>query len=185
MKIKTLVTAITLSRIVGAISLLWVEPLSALFYKIYAFCIASDLIDGPLARKTNTASKSGATLDSIADAVFMLMVLFIVLPVLDLQIWMLYLVALVLAVRIVALLIGYKKYRLLSFLHTYSSKSAGLLMALFPLYYEFWGVTVMFIIVFIAAFVSALDELIITIYSKEYAGNTPGMFGIFFKKRDK
>ncbi len=64
--IKHTASIITVGRIVGAVVLLWIQPLSALFFVIYSLCCVSDVLDGFIARKTNTTSKLGETLDSIA-----------------------------------------------------------------------------------------------------------------------
>ena len=44
-----------------------IEPLSVLFYAIYILCGISDVLDGYIARKSNSVSKSGAFIDSIAS----------------------------------------------------------------------------------------------------------------------
>jgi len=175
---KKPVNLITISRVIMAISLLFIEPMTAFFYVIYALCIVSDIADGPIARKTKTASNLGALFDSIADLIFIAIVLIIFLPHpgFPLKLWMLYGVGLVIVTRLIAFAIGFKKYRTLTLLHTYSNKAAGLIMACFPLYFELWDINVMFIIVFAAAYLSALEEFVITIRSKELNRNIKSMF---------
>jgi len=163
--------SITVSRIFGALLLLLLSPLSALFYIVYTLCITSDIADGYIARKTKTTSNFGALLDSTADLILIAVVLFILIPILNLEFWMLILVLAVISVRIVSFGIGYAKYRTLTLLHTYANKGAGLIMALFPLYYGMLGLTIAFAIIFAAAFISALEELLITIVSKKLDRN--------------
>lgn len=43
------------------------NEISPLFLSIYIFCGFTDLIDGPIARKTNSSSTLGASLDTIGD----------------------------------------------------------------------------------------------------------------------
>ena len=62
--IKYAATSITTIRIIGAISLLTIEPLSVFFYVVYFVCGISDILDGYIARKMNAVSKVGATLAS-------------------------------------------------------------------------------------------------------------------------
>ena len=58
---------ITVSRIVCAIILFFFQDVNGAFLAIYAYCGVSDLIDGPIARKTNSTSNLGALLDTIGD----------------------------------------------------------------------------------------------------------------------
>ena len=58
---------ITASRIVCAIILFFFQDVNGAFLAIYAYCGVSDLIDGPIARKTNSTSNLGALLDTIGD----------------------------------------------------------------------------------------------------------------------
>ena len=177
---KALVMSITVSRILGAFSLLLITPMSLLFYTIYILCILSDIADGHIARKTKTTSDFGAFMDSIADLILIAILLFIFIPVIftdpSFGIWIFYLIGLVIAIRLLALAIGFAKYRTLTLLHTYSNKAAGLVMACFPIFYGFLGLQVGFLIVFAAAFLSAFEELIITIRSKKLDRDVRSMF---------
>ena len=67
---KNLANIITVSRIGLAVWMIFTEPLSPCFYILYAVCGLTDMIDGTVARITNTQSKMGALLDSVADMVF-------------------------------------------------------------------------------------------------------------------
>ena len=181
LKIKTSIMLITWSRIAGAFILLFfVTPLSVLFYIIYIWCVISDIIDGPLARKTNTASDFGALLDSIADLALIISMLIVFIPILPFEVWMLFLIALVIAIRLLSMAIGLKKYRTITLLHTYSSKASALIMASFPVLYITIGMTPMFLIIFASAFLAAVDELQINIKSDVLVRDTPGLF---FKSR--
>ena len=174
--IKKLVMTLTISRIFGAVALLFITPLTALFYVVYTVCVVTDMIDGPIARKWKVTSNLGALLDSAADFFFAMVVLIIFIPILALEMWMVYLIAIVLITRFVGFGIGYVKYRTFTFLHTYANKGAGVLLAFFPVFYGTLGLAVTIIILFIAAILSALEELIITIKSKELNRNITSMF---------
>ena len=76
---------ITLLRIAGTISLLFLKPLSAVFFLIYALTGLTDVLDGWIARKTKTAGDFGARLDSIADLLFYTVILIRLLPILFAQ----------------------------------------------------------------------------------------------------
>lgn len=64
---KHIANLVTLSRVVGAIVLFFCKEISALFLAVYVFCGFTDLIDGPIARKTGSSSSLGASLDTIGD----------------------------------------------------------------------------------------------------------------------
>ncbi len=64
---KQLANIISFSRIIGAIALFFLNEISTSFLIIYVLCGFTDLIDGPVARKTNSSSTLGASLDTIGD----------------------------------------------------------------------------------------------------------------------
>lgn len=64
---KHLANIISLSRVAGAIALFFFNEISTAFLIIYVLCGITDLIDGPIARKTNSTSPLGATLDTVGD----------------------------------------------------------------------------------------------------------------------
>ncbi len=64
---KHLANIVSLSRVVGAIALFCMKSISAPFLIVYVLCGFTDLIDGPIARKTNSSSELGATLDTVGD----------------------------------------------------------------------------------------------------------------------
>ena len=64
---KYLANMITSSRIVGAVVLFFFREVNGVFLGVYAFCGLTDLIDGPVARKTGSESAVGALLDTAGD----------------------------------------------------------------------------------------------------------------------
>lgn len=61
---------ITCVRILCAAALAFLPALSPSFYAAYLLAGASDMLDGFIARRTNTASSLGARLDTLADFAF-------------------------------------------------------------------------------------------------------------------
>ena len=179
---RIVVNSLTISRIFGAAALLFIHPafgLGVAFYAVYLYCIASDIADGYIARKAQVTSNFGAIMDSVADLILIGVVLIIFIPLLSAYAWILIGVGLVLLVRITALAIGFAKYRTLSLLHTYLNKGSGLFLAAFPILFGLLdSVFVAFSIVFAAAMIAALEELVITIASKELDRNVPSVFHI-------
>ena len=173
--IKYLATSITAGRIAGAVALLWIQPLSVLFFAVYLLCCASDVLDGFIARKTNTASKFGATLDSITDFVFIMVMLVIFIPLLKLELWMLWWIGMIALVRFVSLGIGYAKYCEFAFLHTYANKATGIVCASFPVQLQMFGLTATAFVLCGIASLSALEVLVITCRSKTLDRNIRGL----------
>ena len=173
---KHIASLITTSRIVGALVLLFIEPLSTPFFVVYILCCASDVIDGYVARKTNTASRFGEILDSAADFLLVAVMGYIFIPLLVWEQWMLYWIGMVAVVRFTSLSVGFAKYRALAFLHTYANKAAGIACACFPFLYQFLGLSLTVAIVCAVASLSAFEELSITISSKELNRNRKSVF---------
>ena len=61
---------ITYCRILCSIFMMFFHMPSTSFFILYMICGLSDVLDGIIARKTNTASDFGARLDTIADFTF-------------------------------------------------------------------------------------------------------------------
>ena len=90
---------LTLVRVPLALGLLTVSPLSPAFFLLYVLSGVTDMLDGPVARRTHTESRTGAKLDSLADAVFLAAVLYRLLPVLHLSRHFLWTLALICLLR--------------------------------------------------------------------------------------
>ena len=111
MEIKTIAVinlpnGITLLRILCSLVLLFCMPLSLPFYVLYTAAGLSDIFDGWIARKTNTASKFGAKLDTFADIVFAAVTLIKLLPILELPVWIIIWVGVIALIKLVNLVIG-------------------------------------------------------------------------------
>ena len=80
--------AITIFRMAASIVLLFCPVFSPAFYVFYIMAGLSDMLDGFVARKTNTVSRFGAKLDTIADYMFVAICLIKLLPVLSIPAWL-------------------------------------------------------------------------------------------------
>ena len=101
---------ITLFRIAAGIVLLFCPVFSPAFYVFYIAAGLSDMLDGFVARKTDTVSKLGARLDTIADFVLVVVCLIKLLPVLSIPAWLydwIGIIALIKNVNIISDLSGY------------------------------------------------------------------------------
>lgn len=164
---KIIPNIISLSRVILSISLLYVETFSAIFYLIYVLCGITDVLDGFLARKTNSLSNFGARLDSFADLVMWAVILLVLYPVIKVSNLMLLLIAVVAIIRFSSLSIAFIKYASFSSIHTYGNKLTGIVLFASILLIEYVNADILLIIVLIAAILSAIEELFIQLFSKE------------------
>lgn len=124
---------ITSCRIFFSLLLLFFPALSPGFFGIYLAAGLSDMLDGFVARRTNSASPLGARLDSMADLLFLAVCLIKLLPVLALPVWLWVWVGLIALLRLVNILSGFVCRRKLVLLHTGANKLTGALLFLLPL----------------------------------------------------
>ena len=124
---------ITSCRILFSLLLLFFPALSPGFYGLYLAAGLSDMLDGLVARRTNTASPLGAKLDSIADLLFLAVCLIKLLPVLALPVWLWVWVGMIALLRLVNVVSGFVCRKKLVLLHTRANKLTGALLFLLPL----------------------------------------------------
>lgn len=124
---------ITSCRILLSLLLLFFPALSPGFYGLYLAAGLSDMLDGFVARRTNSTSPLGAKLDSMADVVFLAVCLVKLLPVLTLPVWLWVWVGLIALLRLVNILSGFVWRKKLVLLHTRANKLTGALLFLLPL----------------------------------------------------
>ena len=124
---------ITSCRILLSLLLLFFPALSPGFYGLYLAAGLSDMLDGYVARRTNSASPLGAKLDSMADIVFLAVCLIKLLPVLALPVWLWVWVGLIALLRLVNVVSGFVRRKKLVLLHTRANKLTGALLFLLPL----------------------------------------------------
>ncbi len=133
-------------------------------------------MDGYAARKTDSASKTGAVLDSAADFIFIAVMLFIMIPIIEVEFWVkLWLIG-ISTVKASSLLIGFIKHRSLAFLHTYMNKATGALLFAFPLFYHGLGITVTSFFLCGVASIAAVEELFINIKSEQLLYDIKSIF---------
>jgi CDP-diacylglycerol--glycerol-3-phosphate 3-phosphatidyltransferase len=164
--IKNIPNFITFFRIFASVCLLLVKPFSALFFFFYFMCGLSDVLDGHVARKIDASSKFGQVLDSIADLIFITIVLLILIPIINLPLWIIYWIAIIAIVRLISIIIGFTKYQQLAFLHTYANKTTGIILFFFPFLLFIIGKEIAATVICCIASISAAEELLINLTSK-------------------
>ena len=156
--IKQIANIVTGCRIFGSILLLFFPAFSTVFYIVYLFCGFSDMIDGTIARTTNSASKFGSQLDTVADLAFVAVTLFKLLPVIRLPGWLWIWVGIIAMIKISNIIWGYVFQKQLVSLHTFMNKATGLLLFLLPLTISFVDPQCSSIVVCSIATFSAIQE---------------------------
>ncbi|MEG2369383.1 MAG: CDP-alcohol phosphatidyltransferase family protein [Gordonibacter sp.] len=171
---RLIVNTLSAVRIIGAVGLVFLQPLSPLFFVIYALCGISDVLDGWLARKAGVTSDFGAALDSFADMIFIAAILVALWPVMNISFGLQCWIVGIAAIKVLSLVVGYVRFHTYAALHTYASKAAGLSLFVLPVFFVFAGpFLVTFVICVIATF-AALEELFLTAVRKTLDRNTKG-----------
>lgn len=171
--VRNIPNILTSIRIIGAIVLLFIEPLSLTWYLIYFFCGITDGFDGFIARKLHCQSIFGSILDSVSDLLFLSVMAVSVMPTVlrlfDWSHWMVIIV--VFSFHMLAYLVCAIKFRKFSSVHTYLNKAMSLLLFFFPftLIGEIHLLYSLYIYIggFIA-FLSSIEINLIHIFAKEY-----------------
>ena len=124
---------VTGCRILCSIGMLFFPAFSLGFFILYLICGLTDMVDGTIARKTNTASEFGAKLDSIADFIFVAAALLKILPVLAISCWLWLWILGIALVKIANVISGFVREKRFMVEHTILNKMTGFLLFLLPL----------------------------------------------------
>ena len=135
--IKHIANIVTGCRILGSILLLFFPVFSEEFYSIYLLCGFSDMIDGTVARKTNSTGEFGAKIDTAADLAFVTVSLMKILPEIHIPQWLWIWGVVIAIVKIGNITWGYVSEKQFISLHTIMNKVTGLLLFLLPLTLSF------------------------------------------------
>ena len=149
---------ITGVRIMLSAALLLCPALSPAFYALYLAAGVSDMIDGAVARKTNTVSRLGAKLDTFADLGFVAVCLIKLLPALEMPDWLSIWIAGIAIIKLTNIALGYIGQKEFVAVHSVMNKAAGGALFLFPLTLAFAGWKSIAIAFCLAATAAAIQE---------------------------
>ena len=149
---------ITICRIFCGLMLLFVPALSPGFYFLYLTAGFTDMIDGTVARKTNTVSKLGSKLDFAADFVFVADCFIKLLPIMNIPVWLWIWISLIAVKKAVNIISGYVIWKEMVVKHTVLNKITGAVLFIFPLTITFVEIKFSGIIICIIATVAAVQE---------------------------
>ena len=163
---KHIANIITGSRIVFGLPLLFLPLSSAWFYLLYLLCGLSDMIDGTVARRTNSASEFGARLDTVSDFVFMTVALIKFVPYLNIPTWLWIWIGIIGMMKLGNAAFGFVRTKKFVSPHTVLNKVTGLLLFLLPMTLSFIELTYTLPFVCAVATAAAIHEVYVT-YSEE------------------
>lgn len=147
------------------------------FYLLYIVCGITDFLDGRLARRLHAASKSGASLDNIADYSLIASTILKVLPTLKIKTWALIWGFCMLTAHISSSVIAWVKFRRIVVLHTLANKLLGGVVYAVPLLAGFGNHTLLICIVCVFLCFSVPEEIYLLVTAKQLE---PDIRGVFF-----
>ena len=124
---------ITFFRMAASIVLLFCPVFSPAFFVLYIAAGLSDMLDGFVARKTNTASRFGARLDTMADFVLVVVCLIKLLPILRIPAWLYGWIGIIAFIKVANIISGFAIQKKLVAVHSVMNKATGALLFLMPL----------------------------------------------------
>ncbi|GAT62038.1 CDP-alcohol phosphatidyltransferase family protein [Paludibacter jiangxiensis] len=174
---KQIPNILSICRIGLSGMLLLLSANSFLFLIIYLLAGITDVADGYIARKYRWTSRTGALLDSLADAVFSLAILLIIslnfrTVITGNLLWL----VLILTLKLCSFTTGLIRFRKAVAIHTIANKATGLLLFFFiPL--VFFSISGFFIkAIFIICLLPAIEEFFIILCCEELNMNRKSIF---------
>ena len=155
---KHIANILTGCRIFGSILLLFFPAFSLDFYITYLLCGFSDMVDGTIARKTNSTSKFGSQLDTIADLIFVMVSLVKMLPAINIPQWLWIWGGVIAIIKISNIIWGYVSKKQFISVHTIMNKVTGLLLFLLPLIIHFFELNYIAVVICSIATIAAIQE---------------------------
>lgn len=149
---------ISASRSIAALVMLLFPAFSGPFWILYCWCGFSDMIDGALARKLGSVSGTGAMIDSLADLVFVICSAIIILPSVDLPLWVWMWIATIGSAKLAGIIIGSYKQQELSVPHSITNKLTGILLFCLPFAIVRFEALIPAVIVCISAAASLFED---------------------------
>jgi CDP-diacylglycerol--glycerol-3-phosphate 3-phosphatidyltransferase len=145
-------------RIAASLALLFCPVFSLSFYALYLTAGISDMVDGVVARRTNTASEFGARLDTAADFVFVTVCLIRLLPVIGISVWLCVWIGVIALIKGVNVASGFIVRKRFVAVHTLMNKVTGALLFALPLTVRLVELRVTAMIVCAIATIAAVQE---------------------------
>lgn len=91
------------------------------------------MIDGRVARITNTANEFGSRMDTIADITFVVVCMVKILPILNIPIWLLIWIGVIAIIKVFNIISGYILQKQFVAVHSIMNKITGAVLFILPL----------------------------------------------------
>lgn len=140
---------ITCIRIICGIVLVFCAPFSCIFYCLYIVGGLSDMLDGFVARRLKIESEFGARLDTVADAVFVIVVLVKVLCTVSVPLWLIIWTGCIAIIKCINIICGIIITGHFVTEHTVLNKLCGVLIFITVLFIERLQLTPVLILVIV------------------------------------
>lgn len=160
-KIWNWANLLTSLRIIFSLMILYCEPLKMPFFILYTLAGVTDMVDGTVARLTDSVSDFGSKLDTVADFVMIIVCVIKLFPVLYLENWMYVWIIGIALIKIYNALYGFVKLKRFVPIHSKANKAIGFL--LFALPYSLGSIEWQYseIAVLVVALMAAIQETFI------------------------
>lgn len=116
------------------------------------------MIDGTVARKTNTVSSFGSKLDTAADFVFMVVCAVKLLPVMNVPLWLWIWISVLAIMKGTNIVFGFVLKKTIVTFHTALNKATGLMLFILPFTLQLIEPKYSLAVVCIIATIAALQE---------------------------
>jgi len=175
---KQIANILTSLRCALGVVLLCFNDITKEFIMIFTFTGLTDLIDGPIARKTNSISLLGSRLDTIADIIVYSSLLKIAIAKNliknDFLVW----IVCAFLIYILSPVISFIKFHKAYFIHSWSAKILGFSCFLIPffIYFLLFDTYLVFLCVLIS--ISACENVIMQLLSKKPNSDASTIFSV-------
>ena len=149
---------ITGFRVLISIMLVFCPVFSPAFYMLYLIAGLSEMVDGNVARRTNTVSEFGARFDTAADFVFVVVCLIKLVPAISVPIWLCVWIVMIALIKIINIISGYIAQKKLVAVHSVMNKVTGGLLFVLPLTFSIFPLKFSAIPVCAVATLAAVQE---------------------------
>jgi len=184
MKLKHIPNALSLTRVLLCIPLAILAPFTTIYIVLLVLAGITDSLDGQLARRIKDGkSELGATLDSLGDVCLVGVIVFAMMPKMEVWgwLWLAYICVLSLKVT-VSTGIGLIRFKEIISLHTISFKVLVAVLFCYPILYYIVGAG-LFINIFSAVLIGCallvvIEEILIISTLKKPARNIKSIFDV-------
>ena len=128
------------------------------FFILNLLCGVLDILDELIARKTNSAGKFGAILDTVADFIFTLVVLIKKLSEIIIPTWLLIWICVIFVVKVVNILFGFIRTKKVMVEHTVLNKVSRILLFVLPLTLQLVSIVYSAVLICVVTTLSAIQE---------------------------